>query len=484
MSIATRAWIPSLPAIALAACAASPEPASVVTLPVAPPASAGPAGPVATAEGAPAASRGAAPECASGVRGERCEGVLGAGEARALGPEIEAANQAMIESQYADARAIVRLAKLELRRDAGGHDPDGITDAADSLANAMQAMAVDDTSAEARLVLALALGRSLERKAQSADPVVRGLALDLVKLSLGGIPPDAPAGVRAAAGAFAHAVEGTRDPAAQGQPAHLGPEPLAPQPPPPPRCSPREAQAQASAAYCKGLEALRGASSRADHEAAARMLLGGSRSLAPLCKAGDPACPPHVAEGIAAASRAYQAAGRVAKSITAAWLVVGLGRVPGAAALEPVVSLEVADRYYAMGLFAEAAGWYERAARVAQGDPSGPAARALLIRVALGDDAAATRLAGAFASDGRYPLPKRAQWIVVTGSVVRNARGPAEVSAWIAKHQALIHQQGVDGDAFELTKPLPVPDPATARCASLLACSVRRLAGEPWTSGS
>jgi hypothetical protein len=114
---------------------------------------------------------------------------------------------------------------------------------------------------------------------------------------------------------------------------------------------------------------------------------------------------------MAAAARAFQAAGLIAKSIAAAKIVLD-PRYGLAAAVDPVLSVEIGDRYYLLGIFDQAADWYERAARA--GHPAA-AARAQLIRKVL---SAVT------------PAAKRA---------------------------------GVD-----------------AECAPLLACTVRKLAGEAW----
>jgi hypothetical protein len=460
-----------LPALALAACAPSQGQAPVVVLAVATSA------PVARVD-APADLADLADIAAECASGAPCEAV-GEGEASALAIEIEAAHQAVLDGSYADVPAMVRLAKLQLQRDHDEPDPDGTTDAARALRNAMRAVAVEDTSAEARLVLALALARSLPRTTSSPDPLVRGLALDLVGLTLQPARRGGGTAVRAAAGVLEATLERARDHTRPERSSHLGPEPLAPAPPPPPRCSSGEAAAAASAVYCNGLDRLGRASSRADHEQAAGTILEGWRALAPLCEAHDPACPPHVAFGVAAASRAFQAAGRPAKSIAGAKLVVDRARFPGAAALEPVISLELADRFYALGIFEEAAGWYERAARLLPAAPTAAAARALQIRVALGDEAAATRLAGALAGDGRFPLLERARWVVAVAHVVRAARGPAEAATWIARYQALLHQEALDADAREATAPLPAPDPKATGCTPL-ACAVGRLARQRW----
>jgi hypothetical protein len=373
-------------AAALGACAATPDPATIATIavPPSPP-----------AQGAESAPTSGAPQCESGLRGQRCEGLLGAGEASALGPEIAAAQKAILDSQYTDVRAMVRLAKLQLRRDQDITEADGATDAARALRNAARAVAVDASSAEARLSLTLALARSLQRATSSADPAVRSLALDLVGLSLRGKALGGPAPVLAAAATLEKAVARARSQSGAGASAHLGPEPLAPPPPPPPRCSPGEAAAAASAAYCAGLTRLAVAASRADREEAASAVIDGWRALEPLCESHDPACPPHVAEGLAAASRGFEAAGKIAKAIASAKLVLEPRHAFPVATLDPMLSLEIGDRYYLLGVFDQAADWYERAGRQAD---AGAAARAKLIRKALGAAAPAGQPSGSQAA--------------------------------------------------------------------------------------
>ncbi len=381
-------------------------------------------------------------ECTSADRAARCTNAKGATE---LGSEIEAAQKAVLDSGYADVHALVRLVKLQLRRDEDISSPDGSSDAARALRNAMRAVAVDDSSVEARLVLSLALARSLHQATTTADPLVRGLALDLVGLSLHDVRYQESA-ARAVGGVLEKTIDRLRAPS--GEVSHLGPESLAPTPPPLPRCSLREAADATTAPYCKGLDALSVASSRADNEQAAAMVIDGWRTLTALCEAQDPACPPHIFVGLVAASRAFLSAGRTAKSIAADMLIASHARLPNAAALEATVSLELGDRYYSLGVFDQAADWYERAAKRVQADPTAPANRALQIRVALGDAVAATRLAADLMRDQRHPQATKADWAVMVAHVVRTARGPAS-------------------------------DPSEAGCEPL-TCAVRRLANEPW----
>jgi hypothetical protein len=90
---------------------------------------------------------------------------------------------------------------------------------------------------------------------------------------------------------------------------------------------------------------------------------------------------------MAAASRAFKAAGRTAKSIAVAKIVMD-PRVSVAASLAPELSLEVGDRYFELGVFEEAANWYAQHARLAR-RASGPAAeRVRRLRAVLDAEAA------------------------------------------------------------------------------------------------
>jgi hypothetical protein len=447
------------PALTLAACAASPGHPTEVSVPLA------------------SSSRMVAPalpdietECASAAR---CE--LDANETSTLGSEIEVAQKSVLDSGFADVHALVRLVKLQLRRNDDVPGNDGSSDAARAQKNAMRAVAVDDTSAEARLVLSMALARSLHQTTTTTDPLVRGLALDLIGLGLHDVRQRGEGAVRSGAEVLEKTIDRLRLHSAELP--HLGREPLAPAPPPPPHCTSSEAAAAASASYCTGLDRLGASSSRADQEQAAGLVVDGWRTLTPLCQVQDPACPPHISAGLAAASRAFLSAGRPAKSIAAGLLILGNTRFPGAGALEPVVSLELGDRYYTLGVFDQAASWYERAAKLAQADPS-PATRALQIRVALGDADAAMRLANELVRNAHHPLATRALWVVTVVHAVRAARGPRDAATWISTHQALF-QQPLDADVREVALPLPTSDPTATGC-DVLTCTVGHLARASW----
>src|SRR5262249_40737197 len=153
---------------------------------------------------------------------------------------------------------------------------------------------------------------------------------------------------------------------------------------------------------CKGLTELAQASSRADHDRAAKLILDGWSELRPLCQARDPACGPHVVAAVAAASRAFDAAGHIAKSIATARILLSLPDLPGVSAVAPALAIEVADRYFSIGMFDIAAQYYTQHVQE-KGVNAAPAAdRALALRIALTDLDAATRLADELATDTQY----------------------------------------------------------------------------------
>jgi tetratricopeptide (TPR) repeat protein len=392
--------------------------------------------------------------CINGPPGLRCDGLIGEDEVRSLPADIDAARKtAIVEKQFKDAHALVRLARLYLLRDGDVADADGPHDVARTLRFSRSAVAIDDTSGEARLMLALTLARSLQGARASAHPAIREGALSLVENVLRKVPamqhplgaaaqtlegylalergqrdqalrafeaatrldPDlgtAWAGlgdVARSAGDFSAAATAyeraaarlPRDqglararraaarlerlalPAASVQAqAAIAPGPVAPAPPAPPQCSPAEAAAAVGAFLCKGLARLAAASSPGENEQGAMLVLDGWREMEPLCEAKDPACGPHVLQGMAAASRAFKAAGLTAKSIAVAKILMN-PRVPGAAQLMPELALEIGDWYFEVGVFDEAVNWYVQYTRLSRTASAPAAERARRLRAVL-----------------------------------------------------------------------------------------------------
>jgi tetratricopeptide (TPR) repeat protein len=493
--------------------------------------------------------------CTNGVSGPRCDGLVDAVELRSLPAAIHAAHEAMLAAQFSDVRGIARLAHLQLRRDGPEGDADGANDAARGLHNGQRAVAVDDTSAVARLTLVLAIARSIQTTRGSADPTLRGLGMSLVETALGAVPP-APGAVGAATRAFTGylalergdqafakaSFEGAtrldpglgtawvglgdvaritgdfaaatsayqraaailprdvgvaRSLAAAGRRERMAlpvatapsgmaiaPGPLAPPPPPPGtlQCSASQAVVPTGATLCQGLARLGSASSRSrdDQDQAAKLIMDGWREMAPLCDAGDPACGPLVVQAMAVASRAFQGAGRVAKAIAAAKLVIEHAAWPGGSVLVPEVTLEIADRYFALGVFAMAADWYARYLQLAGTGVDPVAERALQLRVALEDVDAAKSLANLLAADARYAASQRSRWLLLTGALVRALGGAEAAEGWLQTHHALLAQAGATQQVQDVSTPLPRAPGPSSGCAAPLSCAVRRLVGETW----
>jgi tetratricopeptide (TPR) repeat protein len=392
--------------------------------------------------------------CINGPSGLRCDGLLGEDEVRALPRDIDAARKtAVVDKQFMDVHALVQLASLYLRRDGDVADADGPHDVARAVRFARSAVAVDDTSAEARLMLAFTLARSLQGARASADPAIRDAALSLVEIALRAVPAtQGPLGAAAqtlegylalergrrdraltaleaatqldpdlgtawaglgdvarsdgqfSAAATAYERAAARLPKDRGlararraaarferlslpavsvpAQAAIAPGPLAPPPPAPPQCSPSQAAAAVGASLCNGLARLATASSPGEKEQGAMLVAEGWRELRPLCEARDPACGPHVLQGMAAASRAFKAAGRTAKSIAVAKILLD-PRYPGAAPLAPELTLELGDRFFELGIFDEAANWYAQHTRLSRAASSPAAERARRLRAVL-----------------------------------------------------------------------------------------------------
>jgi tetratricopeptide (TPR) repeat protein len=234
------------------------------------------------------------------------------------------------------------------------------------------------------------------------------------------------------------------------------------------------------AALCQGLARLARASSPEDRERAAGLILDGWRELRPLCEAADPACGPHVAEALGAAARAYEVAGRTAKAIGLAKLVVDRPTLPGGAAVAPVLALELGDRYFALGIFEIAADWYARHARLAGIHVVAPAAdRALGLYAAFANVDAATKLADELSENDLYSAAQRARWVVSAAVIVRAVHGPGEAATWLQKHRPLLDQAGATSRAEDASRPLPEAASSIV-CAAPLSCAVKRLVAETW----
>lgn len=168
----------------------------------------------------------------------------------------------------------------------------------------------------------------------------------------------------------------------------LSDDALAPQSTSPASCSAAVRAHAANQELCDGVDALATAKTEIEHDEAAMKILSGFQALRPLCEARDPACGSHVAPAVFAAAHAFDRAGHVAKSITTFQLVMRRADdLPDTRTLLPAVALEVADRYYALAIYDQAARFYEQHAQLARRSDVTPrvSARARALRAALGD---------------------------------------------------------------------------------------------------
>lgn len=385
-------------------------------------------------------------------------------EATLIEARIAAARQRVTESKYQDVGAVIEVARLQLWRDSIEADSDGDDDIERASRNAMRAVAVDPTRPDARLVLALALGRSLLQRKHADDALLTQLRLHLVRLqaeasvsasrsSQGGFVTAAArallgcvaletgdtdrakreleaatrldprlvtawmalgdvaratADFSAAATAYRRAAElSPKDESIQAalraaerrepfrlvrvpQPAALAvldAAPLAPKAAPPASCPPSVAAQPANATLCDGLDALQGAATEMEVKSAAEQVIKGYKAIEPLCATGHPACGTHVAPALLSAARGFAQAGLPAKAILAYRLVLApAGDLPDVQQLASSATLEVADRYYALGILDRAASYYERYARLNPSADSIPGRRGLLLSAARGNE--------------------------------------------------------------------------------------------------
>ncbi|MBW2454927.1 MAG: hypothetical protein JRI68_10465 [Deltaproteobacteria bacterium] len=262
-------------------------------------------------------------------------------------------------------------------------------------------------------------------------------------------------------------------------------DPLASPAPPPGSCPPAARAEQRSQLLCSGRAALGRAQTEADRKTAADQILAGWRDLRQACEAGEQGCGPHVAAALLDASHALHAAGQMARSI-------GLGRVLmdprykafQAGGIQAEVPLLLGDRYYQLGVYDQAASYYERHVQQAGTGPTVIAARqrALALVVALGMVDAARRLANAVARDRKLPAAQRARAVLAVAGLMRSDRGSQAAKSFVNRHRKLLDAAGLGAQ---------VADPGTGPAASdpsvpvLLSQAVRRLAADPrWSSAA
>lgn len=207
------------------------------------------------------------------------------------------------------------------------------------------------------------------------------------------------------------------------------------------------AAAAGTPTLCKGLQEIAVANTKEALNAAALKTLDGYHDVKPQCSAKDPVCGAHVAPALLEAARAFQRAGLTAKSIAIRRILVA--RTPALPEDEPIVALallELGDRYFSLGVFDQATGFYARYLEQAVADPTKllVAERLMNIETALGDPKRVAAVAAKLARDTGYPAERRAAWQELAATIGRAAASPA----------------------------------ARGPCSAAFGCAVRRLAGE------
>ncbi len=130
-----------------------------------------------------------------------------------------------------------------------------------------------------------------------------------------------------------------------------------------PTCSAAVAATSVSQDLCAGLAGLARARAPQALDAAAVSVVSGFQSLRSFCDQKDPVCGDFVAPALLAAGHGFRSASLPAKSITAFKLLVMNRGLPGGKELALIAMLEIADQYFSIGVFDEAASWYELYAR-------------------------------------------------------------------------------------------------------------------------
>lgn len=207
------------------------------------------------------------------------------------------------------------------------------------------------------------------------------------------------------------------------------------------------AAATATPKLCKGLQEISVAKTKDALSAGALTTLDGYQDVKAQCAAKDPACGPHVAAALLEAARTFQRAGLTAKGIAVRRiLIAGNPPLPDDEAIVVMALLELGDRYFALGVFDQAAGFYARYLEQAQADPNNLliAERMMNIEIAIGDPKRVAGLVRKFSKDSQYPAERRAAWQEIGVTIDRAATSPAP----------------------------------KAPCSAAFGCAVRRLAGE------
>ncbi|MBK6518817.1 MAG: tetratricopeptide repeat protein [Polyangiaceae bacterium] len=266
--------------------------------------------------------------------------------------------------------------------------------------------------------------------------------------------------------------------AAEAAPLSIDLSPLAAVPPPT-ACS--TVEAGQTPELCAAVEQLIKARSKQDLEAAASSVIAAQSSLQSACQALDPRCGPHVSVALADAGRGFRAAGKTGKSVQIAKLLMQRREYfPASEEVAATAALEAADQLLQLGLFDQAADSYGAFATTNGSSAEAPAAleRALRLRLLLGQREAAEKALSAVVVRRELAADLKAEYVLATARLVRVRGDRAAVVAFGKRHGALLAEAGRAGALSAIAEREPASS-LGGRCETLLACAIRRLAGEP-----
>lgn len=151
-----------------------------------------------------------------------------------------------------------------------------------------------------------------------------------------------------------------------------------------PACSAEARAVKEAEPLCSAMDRL-GAATGPQRSASAAEVLRAAVALQEACGAKRPACGKHVAEAHVAAARAFAEAGALAKAIAALRMSAAPRHpIPGAEDVATAALCELGDMYFALGVFDQAADWYEKHIEASGSKSREATERVVQIRLALG----------------------------------------------------------------------------------------------------
>ncbi len=449
---------------------------------------------------------------------------------------VSTAHAAMVDSQFQDAKAIARLSLFELRRESSVADAEGSDDNARALRDGQRSVAVDGDLPEARLALALATTRSLERNSTMRDPVTASVTLTVLDAILtgdAGHDSGSPAGISTLRGYIAFdrgdrvGAKSSFDLALSTDPScaaakiglgHLarlngsfaeaaalyetaGDAPLSvaatrgsPILPPPTvdtgltitpgplarpitsaLCASPPPKGKPGARLCEAVAGFAKASTKPDFRNVAQAVLDGWTELRPLCESKKAECGTFVAPALLVGARAFQKAGAMSKAIALVRLVLDPRyTLPGLEGVRPDALLELGDRYFELGVYGVSAEYYREAIeRVAKPDAA-LVERTLAFDIALGNGAAGQKLVDRVANLSELAPSDRARWIVAETALLRVTSSDNVARDWSSGYRAILDQGGMSPRIDELFS----EGHAKRVCAPTVFCAARRIVAD------